>query len=99
MTQNPPYPERSIKQNIPISLPEFSILEELKKTYVKIPLLQEIKEIPIYEKTIKELIIKKYGRRKRDPPTIQVVGSLASLMSTNTTIEKYVDPWIPMVTI
>ena len=52
MTQTLPYLERLIQQNIPISLPEFSILDELKNTYVKIPLLQEIKDIPIYAKTI-----------------------------------------------
>ena len=90
MTQTPPYPERLIQQKIPISLHEFDILDELKNTYVKIPLLRAIKDILIYAKTIKELCIKKSGRRKRDPPTIQVIGSLASLMSTNTTIEKYI---------
>ena len=82
-----------------MSLLEFDILDELKNTYVKIPLLQAIKDIPIYEKTIKELCIKKIGRRKRDPPTIQVIGRLSSPMSTKITIEKYIDPGIPMVTI
>ena len=77
-----------------MSLPEFDILDELKNSYVKIPLLQEIKDIPIYEKTIKELCIKKNGRRKRDPPTIQVISRLVNLMSTKTTIEKYL-PWDP----
>lgn len=99
MTQTPPYPERLIQQNIPISLPEFSILDELKNTYVKIPLLQAIKDILIYAKTIKELCIKKSSRRNKDPPTIQVIGSLSSLMSTNIAIEKYVDLGIPIVTI
>jgi len=30
---------------------------------------------------------------------MQVVGKLASLMLTNVTIEKYVDPWVPIFTI
>lgn len=30
---------------------------------------------------------------------IHVIGKITSLMSTKTTIEKYVDPEIPMVTI
>ena len=82
-----------------MSLLEFDILDEMKNTYVKIPLLQAIKDIPIYAKTIKELCIKKSGRKNKDPPTIQVVGKLTNLMSTKQTIEKYIDPRIPMVTI
>ena len=80
-------------------LPEFDILDELKNTYVKIPLLQATKEIPIYAKTIKELCIKKTGKKKKDPTTIQAIGKLASLMSKQTMVEKYIDPGIPMVTI
>jgi len=99
MNQTPPFLERLVEQKTSTSLPEFDILDELKNSYVKIPLLQAIKYIPIYTKTIKELCIKKTGRKKRDPPTIQVIGKLSSLMSTKTTIEKYIDPGIPMVTI
>jgi len=62
-------------------------------------LLQAIKDIPTYTKTIKELFIKKTSGKERDPPTIQVVGKLASLMYAKRTIEKYIDPRIPMVTI
>ena len=50
MTQTPPYPERLVEQKILMSLPEFNILDEMKNGYVKIPLLQAIKDIPIYEK-------------------------------------------------
>ena len=39
MTQTPPYPERLVEQKIPMSLPEFDILDELKNSYVKIPFL------------------------------------------------------------
>jgi len=82
-----------------MSLREFYILDELKNSYVKIPFLQSIKDIPIYAKIIKELCIKKIGKKKKDPTTIQVIGKLASLMCTKTIIEKYIDPGIPMVTI
>ena len=50
MTQTPPYPKRLVEKKIPMSLPKFDILDELKNYYVKIPLLQAIKGIPIYEK-------------------------------------------------
>eukprot|EP00253_Pinus_taeda_P010783 PITA_10783 len=99
ITQTPPYPERLVEQQKEMTLPKFGILDELKNDYVKIPLLKAIKEIPVYAKTIKELCIKKIGKRNKDPTTIQVIGKLASLMSTQTIVEKYIDPSIPMVTI
>lgn len=74
MTQTPPFPERLVEQKTSISLPKFDILDEIKNSYVKIHLLRAIKDIPIYTKTIKELCIKKTGKKKRDPPTIQVIG-------------------------
>lgn len=98
MTRTPPYIERLIQQEIPISLPKIDILDELKKTYVKIPLLRAIKDILIYPKTIKELWINKSGRKKIYTPTIQVIVSLVSLMSTNTTIENMLIQgflWLP----
>jgi hypothetical protein len=98
-TQTPPFPERLVKEKLPISLPEFDVLDELKNVCVKILLLQAIKYIPIYTKAIKELCSKKTNKRKKDPPTIHVIGNLAGLMSNTISIEKYVDPGIPMVTI
>ena len=95
-TQTPPYPKRLVEQQTqnPITLPEFDILDELINAYVKITLLKAIKEIPIYAKTIKELCIRKSEKKKKDPTTIQVIGKLASLMSTQTIVEKYIDPGI-----
>jgi hypothetical protein len=52
--QTPPFPERLVKEKIPISLPEFDVLDELRNVCVKIPFLQAIKDIPIYKKAIKE---------------------------------------------
>jgi hypothetical protein len=98
-TQTPPFPERLVKEKLPISLPKFDVLDELRNACVKIPLLQAIKDIQIYTKAIKELCSKKTNKRKNDPPTIHVIGNLAGLMSNTVSIEKYVDLGIPMVTI
>eukprot|EP00253_Pinus_taeda_P009463 PITA_09463 len=85
-TQTPPYPERLVEQPKEITLPEFDILDELKNAYVKIPLLKSIKEIPIYAKTIKELCIKKSGKKRKDPSTIQVIdlGATINVMTMET---------------
>ena len=48
----PPYPERLVIEK-PTTWPEFDILNELKNICVKIPLLQAIKDIPIYSKVVK----------------------------------------------
>ena len=41
------------------------MLDELKIIFIKIPLVQAIKEIPIFSKTIKEMCIKKLGRKEK----------------------------------
>jgi hypothetical protein len=97
--QTPPFPERLVKEKLPISLPKFDVLDELRNACVKIPLLQAIKDIPIYTKSIKELCSKKINKIRKDPPTIHVIGNLAGLMSNTISIEKYVDLGIPIVTI
>jgi tRNA A-37 threonylcarbamoyl transferase component Bud32 len=73
------------------SLPETDILEELRNINIKIPLLQSIKEIPIYVKTIRDICNKNTARKKKDPQTIQVIGHLASLITTTPITQKYVD--------
>ena len=52
----------------PVIHPEYDILNELKNVCVKIPLLQAIKDIPIYIKVIKEILIKKVRKKKKTPP-------------------------------
>ena len=94
----PPFPERLIQEKLPMSLPQFDVLDELRNVYVKIPLLQATKYIPIYTKAIKELCLKKPATKRFDPQTIHVIGNLASLMSNVISMEKYVDPGIPRVT-
>ena len=62
-------------------------------------MLQGIKNIPIYAKIIKDLCLKKVGRKKKEPKIVQVKGQLAILMSTNISMEKYIVLGIPLVTI
>jgi len=67
---------------------EHDFLNELKNICVKIPLLEAIMNTPTYIRTIMELCLKKSGRKRKDPTTMQVVGKLASLMLTNITKRK-----------
>ncbi len=68
-----PFPKR-LAQPLKPTPKELELLGELKNLCVKIPLLQEIKDVPIYNKLIKEKFFKHPGRRKRDAPTINVIG-------------------------
>ena len=56
---------------------EYNILNELNNISVKIPLLQAIKDIPIYSKVIKELYIKHPGKKQKDPLTIHAIGEIS----------------------
>ena len=94
----PPFPDRLVQAKLPMSIPQFGVLDELKNVYIKIPLLQAIKDIPIYTKAIKELCLKKPTRKRVDPQTIHVIGHLDGLMTNTISMEKYVDPGIPKVT-
>jgi len=73
----------------PTTQPEFDILNELKNICVKILLLQSIKDIPIYSKVVKELCIKKPGRKQKDPPTLHLVGGLSEYISEQPKLAKY----------
>ena len=55
---------------------------------VQIPLLDALKEIPIYNKALKEACLKKSRRKKKDPPTIHVLGKLYDLMQSKTWTPK-----------
>jgi hypothetical protein len=63
-SNQPPFPERlQIEKSItPL---EFDFVAELKNICVKIPLLQALKDIPIYTKTIRDLCIKKPRKTKK----------------------------------
>ena len=43
--------------------PSFNLLGELKIIYVRIPLLKALHDVPIYAKTITDLVVKKPGRK------------------------------------
>jgi len=64
---------------------------------VKIPFLQAIKDVPIYNKLIKEKCFRQQGRCKRDTPTINVIGQLSILMLGQIICPKYLDPGSPVV--
>ena len=64
-------------------LPNYDFLDELKNVCIKIPLLQAIREIPILAKTIKELSIKRPGRKPRETKRIHLAGKIEDIMMGN----------------
>ena len=79
--------------------PRFNLLGELKNIYVNIPLSQALHDVPIYTKTVRDLVVKKPGRKPKDPPTVHVPGKLFELMMTRTPLAKYGDPGNLTVTV
>ena len=79
------------------TLEETELLGELKHLCVKIPLLQAIKDVPIYNRWIKEKCFRHPGRCKRDDPTINVIGQMSDLMLVHIIYLKYLDPGSPVV--
>ena len=67
-----PYPEKLDLEKLVVP-PEYSIEIELEILCVQIPLLEDIRDIPIYAKIVRELCLKKVGKKKKDPPTIQFI--------------------------
>ena len=65
--------------------------------YVKIPLLQDLHDVPIYAKTIRDLVVKKLGRKPKDPPIVHVVGKLFEIMMGRDPLAKYDDPVNPTI--
>jgi len=99
-SSTPPFPKRlQIDEGVEkqIFLPNYDFLDELKNVCIKIPLLQAIREIPILAKTIKELSLKRPGRKLKDTRRIHLVGKIADIMMGRITMQKYVDPSIPIV--
>eukprot|EP00253_Pinus_taeda_P034750 PITA_34750 len=99
-SSTPPFLERlQIDKGVEkqILLPDYDFLDELKNVCIKIPLLQAIKEIPILAKTIKELSLKRPGRKPRNTRKIHMVGKNADIMMGKVTMQKYVDPGSPIV--
>ncbi len=74
-------------------------MNELRNVYIKIPLLQAIKDIPIYSKFIKDLCIKKPGKKQKEPPTINVIGELSNYIAEVPQVAKYGNLGNPIVTV
>ena len=64
----------------------------MRNICVKIPLLQVPRDISIYSKIVKELCLKKPGRKRKEPPTIHFIGKAAELVFGKISIDKYEDP-------
>ena len=76
--------------------PAFNLLGELKNIYVKIPLLQALRDV---SRTIQDICVKKPGRKIKDPLTVHVMGDLSALMSGKAPPVKYGDPSHPTVSV
>ena len=77
--------------------PISNLLGDLKNIYVKIPLLQALHDVPIFSKTVRELVLKKPGRKPKYPPIAHVVGKLSKLMMGRAPLDKYDDPGNPTI--
>ena len=94
----PPFPERLVLTRTP-ETPAFNLLGELQNLYVKIPLLQALRDVPIYARTIRDICVKKPCRKTKYPLTFHVMGDLSALMSGKNPPMKYGDPGHPTVTV
>ena len=83
----------------PIVYLDFYLLGELQNIIIKIPLLHAIQDIPIYDKTIKELCTKKPVRKTKTSPTVHVTGTLSDLLLGREIPIKYEYPRSPIVII
>ena len=104
--QKEPIQERRIPQFLerlaiekPVVRLEYDIMNELKNICVKNLLLQTIKDIPIYNKVIKELCIKNPRKKQKDTLTIHVIGDMSECMTDQYRIAKYTNPGAPVVTV
>ncbi|CAF1490659.1 unnamed protein product [Adineta steineri] len=79
-------------------MPANDLEVQLRNLCGKIPLLQAIKDIPILAKTIKELCLKKPGRKKKQPTKVQVIGQMVELISNQPRLIRYGNPGNPIVT-
>ena len=94
----PPFPARQVIEK-PIVHSKYDILNELRHICIKIPLLQAIKDIPIYSKVIKELCIKHPWKKQKDPLTIHVIGEMSEYTTDQSQIAKYMNPGALVVTV
>ena len=77
----PPYLQRLVP--VALSKPNLvatDLLDQLKQITIQIPLLDSLKEIPLYNKILKEACAKQSSREKKDPPIVHVLWQLSDLM-------------------
>lgn len=98
MDISPLFPKRLAIVKSPIYR-DFDLIGELQNLCIKIPLLQAIKEIPTYAKTIKELCVNKARRKPRKIPTAHVLGKLSDLILGKHIPIKYDDLGNHVVTV
>jgi hypothetical protein len=67
--------------------------------HVKIPLFQAIKDVTIYSKVVREICLKKPGRKQKDPQTVHVMGKQSNLMMGGVLAAKYSNPGSPVVNV
>lgn len=78
---------------------ESELLKELKQLNIVVKVLLAIKDVPELNRLVKEMCLKKVGRKKRAfPKTIQIDGKVADLLSEKLTNPKYGDPGTPFIT-
>eukprot|EP00253_Pinus_taeda_P033621 PITA_33621 len=85
--QPPPLEEEEKQESEPQAIPPFP------------ERLTAIKDVPIYNKLIKEKCFRHPDKRKRDASTINVIGQLSDLMLGQVICPKYLDPGSPIVNV
>jgi hypothetical protein len=65
-TTKPPFPEHLSLTKTP-EPPAFNLLGELKNLYVKIPLLQALRDVPIYERTMRDSCVRNLVGKPKTP--------------------------------
>jgi len=79
-SNEPPYPESLIVKKEDTSL-EYELENELRNACIKIPLLQVIRDIPIYTKIVKHLCIKKPGRKGHKNQNVKIISQMSTMIS------------------
>ena len=94
----PPYPERLAIEKLVVQ-PRFDFESEFRNVCIQIRLLQAIRYVPIYSNMIRELCLKKPGRKQKDPLAINVVGQLSDYISDQPLLPKFANPGNPILTV
>eukprot|EP00253_Pinus_taeda_P016598 PITA_16598 len=92
----PPFP-KCLALTKTFEPPSFNLLGELQNLDVKIPLLQALRDVPIFARIVRDICIKKPGRKAKEPLTVHVMGELTALMTEKYPPVKYGDPGHPIV--